>query len=100
MNAKLPKGLIDQFAGFVENHPPQQFGIFLRKMLLEYIGKQSKIGFHVNFSVFLWGLEDLFDLLDQASLHIKKCEKSQHCANRKQKKKTKNARKSKILSKR
>lgn len=97
MDAKLSKGLGDQFARFLEDHPPQQFSIFLRKMLLEYIRKQSKTGFHVNFSVFLWSMEDLFDLLDQASLDIKTCKKSRQGPNSMSK--TKSARKSKITAK-
>jgi hypothetical protein len=67
MQPKLSKNLKEQFACFLENHPPQLFSIFLRNMLLEYIREHVKTGFHLHFDRFLWSMEDLFELLDNAA---------------------------------
>jgi len=70
MDVNLSKNLKERLSLFFENHPPEQFSKSLRKMLLEYIRKQSKVGFYVDFSDFISALEDLFDLLDLAAEEI------------------------------
>jgi hypothetical protein len=100
MNLKFSTDLKKQFANFLENHPLQPFRGALCGLLFEYIREHCDGGFDTNFSRLLWSIEDLFDLLDQASSEILDQKKSQHWSESTHEKKAKNARKSKIARKR
>lgn len=67
MKVKLSREMKEEFAQLLEQHPPQQFSTDLRRMLLDYMGAQVEIGFHIEFRRLLWALNDLLDLLDIAA---------------------------------
>ena len=60
--------LNQEFALFLEKHPPKLFNSALRNLLMEYIQQQINIGFRVKFDRFLYAMEDLFKLLDTADI--------------------------------
>ncbi len=63
---KLSRNLSEKFHEFITQHPPSLFSRHLRCLLLDYMIRQQKIGFPVDFSTHLWELSDLFRLLDYA----------------------------------
>jgi len=102
MDLKLSNLVKEQFVSFLDNHDPQQFSLFLRNMLLEYIRLRIKTGFNPNFPIFLGSLEDLFNLLDRASSEIQKYGKPQNLSrdNHNPRKRISKSSKSKTLAKR
>lgn len=64
---KLSRNLSEKFQQFITEHPPSLFSRRLRFLLLDYMIKQQKVGFSLDFDVCLWELSDLFDLLDCAT---------------------------------
>jgi len=69
-SSKLPKPLRHELFNFFEQHPPQAFNQALRRLLLDYMQKQVRIGFPLHFDRLLWSLSDLFDLLDKAATYM------------------------------
>jgi hypothetical protein len=63
---KLPKPLRREFLRFLQDHPPQAFSSFLRRLLLNYMEREIDTGLPLYFDRFLWSISDLFDLLDTA----------------------------------
>lgn len=66
MAKKLSPELKNAFQLFLEHHPPQQFSINFRRLLLDYMEMQVDIGFHVDFRSFLVACYDFFELMDLA----------------------------------
>ncbi|NCT76503.1 MAG: hypothetical protein GXC78_18350 [Chitinophagaceae bacterium] len=66
MNKKQRKLLRRQFFDFIETHPPGEFNPALRRMLLDYMAREINVGFYTDFDMLLFGLSDLFELLDSA----------------------------------
>lgn len=60
--------LNQEFAQFLQKHPPKLFNSALRNLLMEYIQQHVNIGFRIKFDRFLYAMEDLFKLLDKAEL--------------------------------
>jgi hypothetical protein len=67
MEIKLSKNMREQFALFIQQHPPLPLSISLRNMLLAYIRDHAETGLPVDIENFLWSMEDLFRLLDAAA---------------------------------
>lgn len=66
MESKHSQQLQEGFLAFIDNYPPDQFLTFLRRMLLDYLAAKTKTGLPADFSEFLHGLYDLFELLELA----------------------------------
>lgn len=66
MAKKLSPELKKTFMLFLEHHPPRQFSISFRRLLLDYIEMQADIGFPTDFRPFLVACYDFFELMDLA----------------------------------
>jgi len=68
MKVRSSKKLKKEFASFIENHPPAEFSSRLRYVFLDWLRYEEKAGTAPLFLYdFLWSMNDLFDLLDEAA---------------------------------
>lgn len=66
IHKKLSPTLKHQVRQFCETHYPGRVSSNLRRMLLDYLDNELRIGIPVYLDELLWQLNDLFDLLDLA----------------------------------
>lgn len=64
---KLSRPLRRRLHLFFRDNPPHTFSNALRRLLLDYMQKQVHTGFPVYIPKLLYGLSDLFDVLDMAT---------------------------------
>jgi hypothetical protein len=70
MQPEMSRHLCEKFINFLEMVPPGQFSRNLRKMLFQYLYNGYKAGVPLYHDDLIWGLEALFDLLDEAERKI------------------------------
>ena len=68
---KISNQLNQQFATFLEQHPPKPFNSALRNLLMEYMQQHINIGFRLKFDRFLFAMDDFFKLLDCADAEMR-----------------------------
>jgi hypothetical protein len=71
METKISNELNEQFAMFLQQHPPRSFNNALRNLLMEYMEQHVNIGFRLRFDRFLHAMDDFFKLLDCADSEMR-----------------------------
>lgn len=71
MEAKISNELNQQFAMFLNQHPPRSFNNALRNLLMEYMQQHVNIGFRLKFDRFLHAMDDFFKLMDCADTEMR-----------------------------